>query len=475
MGDQKRTDPERTLELLWGTGRPPDRGPRPRHTLEGIVDAAIAVADTDGLENLAMRRVAERLGTGTMSLYTYVPGRAELLHLMLDRVTSTLPPLPGDAPWRPTLDQYARDARDLATRHPWTTTASAPGLLLLGPHTTARADALHGVLRRTGLDPRESARIAAAVDAYVRGHCRTLADQQTATRRSGVGYDQWWEQATPHLTRLVTPERFPHLHHLWEHGAFDEPADTAFEYGLQRLLDGIGHHLATDPPEAGHPRPAADIPARDRRAAPTRRRHDEGRSPGDRPSIGTARGGRHPDSGQVGRRSPGGVPAVPTGLTDRKAAAAESAEKAAEKALERAEVHVRLLSVRVEGTRAWTGRARGSRTGAPRPPGRANGSTRRQPHRRTGDRGARRPGPPGRTRTAAPGRPETGQRSVSSPRPRVRRVWSAIWRWPTAFGWAGSSSHGIGSTPSGNLARQCASWSTSRAPVSWAISRTASQ
>ncbi|WP_431676508.1 TetR/AcrR family transcriptional regulator [Kitasatospora sp. KL5] len=244
MGDKKRTDPGRTLELLWGTGAPPNRGPKPKHTLEQIIEAGIAVADTDGLENLSMRRVAERLGSGTMSLYTYVPGRAELLHLMLDRVTRTLPPLPEDAAWRPALEQYARDARDLAARHPWTTAASAPGLLLMGPHTTARSDALYGILEPLGLDPRECVRIATSVDAYVRGVCQALADQQADTRQSGVDYEQWWAQATPHLTRLVTRERFPHLHRIWEHGAFDEPTDAAFEFGLQRLLDGIEHHLA---------------------------------------------------------------------------------------------------------------------------------------------------------------------------------------------------------------------------------------
>ncbi|MGW6918767.1 TetR/AcrR family transcriptional regulator [Kitasatospora sp. NPDC054939] len=244
MGDGKRTDPGRILELLWGTGAPPNRGPKPKHTLERIVDAGIAVADTDGLENLSMRRVAERLGVGTMSLYTYVPGRAELLHLMLDRVTGTLPALPADAPWRAALEQYARDAHGLAARHPWSSAVSAPGLLLMGPHTTARSDALHGILERLGLDPRDTARIAAGVDAFVRGVGQALADRQADTRQGGVDYEQWWALATPYLTRFVTRERFPHLYRLWEHGAFDEPEDGAFEFGLQRLLDGIEHHLA---------------------------------------------------------------------------------------------------------------------------------------------------------------------------------------------------------------------------------------
>ncbi|MFJ8043663.1 TetR/AcrR family transcriptional regulator [Kitasatospora sp. NPDC096147] len=251
MSEKKRTEPGRILELLWGTETPPNRGPKPKFTRAQVVDAGIAVADAEGLEQLSMRRVAEHLGTGTMSLYTYVPGRAELLHLMLDRVTGTLPPLPGDASWRTALEQWARDARDLAARHPWTSAASTPGLLLMGPHTTARSDALYGALAPLGLAPRETARIANSVEAYVRGVCRALADQQADTRQSGVDYERWWEQATPHLTRLITRERFPHLYGLWEQGAFEEPADAGFEFGLRRLLDGIEAGLEADRPEGG--------------------------------------------------------------------------------------------------------------------------------------------------------------------------------------------------------------------------------
>ena len=52
--------------------------------VEGIVEAAIGLADEDGLEALSMRRVADRLGVGAMSLYTYVQGKSELVELMVD-------------------------------------------------------------------------------------------------------------------------------------------------------------------------------------------------------------------------------------------------------------------------------------------------------------------------------------------------------------------------------------------------------
>src|SRR5689334_25423292 len=74
------------MQLLWGTREPPTRGPKPGLELGGIVAAAIKLADAQGLGELSMRKVAQELGVGTMSLYRYVPGKAELLDLMLDAV-----------------------------------------------------------------------------------------------------------------------------------------------------------------------------------------------------------------------------------------------------------------------------------------------------------------------------------------------------------------------------------------------------
>ncbi|MBK3547134.1 TetR/AcrR family transcriptional regulator, partial [Streptomyces sp. MBT60] len=79
-------DIARSLELLWGTGERPSRGPKPGLTLDRIVTAAVAVADAEGLAAVSMRRLSTELGTGTMSLYRYVPGKSELLDLMFDRV-----------------------------------------------------------------------------------------------------------------------------------------------------------------------------------------------------------------------------------------------------------------------------------------------------------------------------------------------------------------------------------------------------
>src|SRR6476661_5122429 len=90
-----------SLKLLWGTKERAPRGPKPTLTVPQIVESAIAIADAEGIDNVSMRRVAERLGVGAMSLYRYVPSKAELLDLMVDAVYGERPaPADADGGWR---------------------------------------------------------------------------------------------------------------------------------------------------------------------------------------------------------------------------------------------------------------------------------------------------------------------------------------------------------------------------------------
>ncbi|GAA3235899.1 TetR/AcrR family transcriptional regulator [Actinocorallia longicatena] len=243
IAEKKPSDPGRTLALLWGTApAAPARGPRPKFSLEEVVSAGIHVADTDGLDALSMRRVADHLGIGTMSVYTYVPGRSELLHLMYDRAMGPTPPLPEGTTWRQALRHYAELGRDLFDRHPWTLRVSGPGLLLMSPNSTARSEAVYAALAPLGLPGSEQYAIAATLDGYVRGICQSTADI-AADFTGPDDYGRWWEEATPHLTALIARDRFPHLYDLWEQGAFEVEVDHAFGFGLDRILDGIERHL----------------------------------------------------------------------------------------------------------------------------------------------------------------------------------------------------------------------------------------
>src|SRR5207253_2790191 len=106
-----RGDPAKSLELLWGLRSRPTRGPKPALTIEQIVAAAVGIADTEGLVAMSMRRVADELGVGAMTLYRYVPGKAELLDVMLDSVYGEMSRREVDGDWRAKLDAVARENR----------------------------------------------------------------------------------------------------------------------------------------------------------------------------------------------------------------------------------------------------------------------------------------------------------------------------------------------------------------------------
>jgi AcrR family transcriptional regulator len=242
----------RTLELLWDTGRRPSRGPRPGLTLERIVEAAVEVADREGLGAVSMRRIATELGTGTMSLYRYVPGKGELIDLMLDRVqrTSADPGDLGDGGWRSALEALGHATLALYRRHTWLleVNQSRP---VLGP---AALDGMEKVLARIkpmGLTDPELISAIIMIDGYVVGAARTQVYQEEAERRSGMTDAQFWQAQEPVLVKAMTSGRYPVLASLSE-DAFGTGFDH-FEFGLQRVLDGLEVLVAA--------RRAADAPA----------------------------------------------------------------------------------------------------------------------------------------------------------------------------------------------------------------------
>jgi len=121
-------DPARSMVLLWrtpqgaeGTGMQRRRGPKAGLSVDRIVTEAIEVVDTEGFAALSMRRVASALGVGTMSLYTHVPGKGELVDLMFDAVLGELyaGDDDGSAGWRARLEHVAVANWALYRRHPW--------------------------------------------------------------------------------------------------------------------------------------------------------------------------------------------------------------------------------------------------------------------------------------------------------------------------------------------------------------------
>jgi AcrR family transcriptional regulator len=246
-------DPARSMPLLWRDQRLPTRGPRPGLTVDRIVAAAIELADAEGLGALSMRRVAERLGVGTMSLYTYVPGKAELLDVMLDTVLGEVARPDGTGGWRAGLELRAREDWALFHRHPWMLQIS-PSRPLLGPNETELFEAALRVVDGIGLDGSDMVLVVSLVADYTRGAADRAVGAAEAERRTGISDDQWWAAREPLFDKYFDPSRYPTVVSVAMAGAFEQPtgdaaytvaqAQESFEFGLARVLDGIEAFVA---------------------------------------------------------------------------------------------------------------------------------------------------------------------------------------------------------------------------------------
>jgi AcrR family transcriptional regulator len=250
----------RSMDLLWSDDGRSAPGPKPSLTLAGIVETAIAVADRDGVEGLSMRRVAGELGVGTMSLYRYVPGKAELLALMLDKVSDPAEDVERarDLDWRGVVEVAARGSYRLYLTHPWLLQVNWTRPVI-GPNTLAGIEMFMRGLDGLGLTDQERISGMMLVDAFVTGAARQRIQHATVSTETGIGDEEFWAEQTPALSRAMESGAYPAMAALGE-DAFSGGWEESFEFGLQRVLDGIAALVAAR-------RPAS--PARTRRAAPS--------------------------------------------------------------------------------------------------------------------------------------------------------------------------------------------------------------
>jgi AcrR family transcriptional regulator len=245
-------DARRSMELLWGPRVVAPRtgpGPKPGLSVEAIVAAAIDIADADGMASLSMRAVGERLGRTAMALYTYVPGKTELVDLMYDRTLGELrSSYPVTDGWRAAASSLADELWDLHLRHPWLLQVS-PARPVLGPGEFHVQETLLSVLASTGLPLARVRWVVSALFNIVRGSVQAAAESRQAVHETGLSEEDWWGARSALLGELVPDltARFPTVSRLGasvEAGASDEPylereARLSFEAGLELLLDGV--------------------------------------------------------------------------------------------------------------------------------------------------------------------------------------------------------------------------------------------
>lgn len=236
-------DVDTSLALLWNLREQPTRGRKATITLREIVTKAVEIADAEGLDALSMRRIATDLGVGTMSLYRHVPGKSELLDLMIDRVSgyATREPDPTRG-WREQVEDCGRGVYRLYLEHPWLLQIdqSRP---LLGPNALTGMEEFLTALEGVPLSAPERMMVIVSVDALVSGLARLEVQQLRAEARTGVSDEEFWKAQVPVLESAMESGQFPIMAAL-PMEAFSAGWTEQLDFALGALLDGVERTVA---------------------------------------------------------------------------------------------------------------------------------------------------------------------------------------------------------------------------------------
>jgi len=209
-----------------------------------VVRAAIAVADSEGLGGLSMRRIATELGVATMSLYRHVPNKDELVLLMVDTVFADTPP-PAERPagWRAQLETLSRLQWTAYKQHPWVASVLSMTRPQLLPHGVAHTEWAMRAVDGLGLDPGTLLHAVVTLFGYVRGTATGIESQAQTVQDTGVTDQEWMDAHDDEFTAYFADGPYPTLARLsMLEKTSDTPAtldlDSLFEFGLTSLLDG---------------------------------------------------------------------------------------------------------------------------------------------------------------------------------------------------------------------------------------------
>lgn len=232
-------EPAALVELLWN---PRTVVGRSGLTIEALTSAAVRIADTDGLDAVTMRRVADDVGVGAMTLYSYVPGRAELIELMADRAAGEVyagrdaPAAQGD--WRAGIEYVAWTNWSYLIAHPWVTDVP-PARPVLGPGVTAKYELELAPLDGIGLDDLSMDELLTSVLGLTLSAARWQLGLDRSRDESGLTDQQWWQVMQPAIEAQISAGQFPIASRVGESVSSAGEPEAALRRGLRWLLDGV--------------------------------------------------------------------------------------------------------------------------------------------------------------------------------------------------------------------------------------------
>ncbi len=204
-------------------------------TFEHIVEAAMAMADADGIAKLSMRRLATELDCGVMSLYHYIADKEALVEALVDQVANEVAVPPADLDWRQTAQHLARSTLDAQLQHPWVVpiwSTTWPG-----PHRFALVELLLETLADIGLPPDVADLGFHALSNHIQGFAQQqISFEQLAARAAITG---------ARLEELLADDKYARVReHVEFHRAGHDTPDE-FDFTLNLILDGLERSIET--------------------------------------------------------------------------------------------------------------------------------------------------------------------------------------------------------------------------------------
>lgn len=247
MAKRTGVDEFKLIGLLW---RESPASARSGISTQSITALAVELADSEALDAVTIRRLAQEAGVTAMALYPHIGGRAELVELMLDRVagsTYEAIALPADADWRAHITAIAEANWASCRAHPWITDLT-PGRPVPGPGTSAKYETELRALDGIGLTDMEMEHTLTALLSLVQGTARAALAGQ-ASRQPGENDDaDWWANIEPALTAAIgDAARFPTASRVSRAlgeatGKANDP-EGAYQRGVGLFLDGIAQQI----------------------------------------------------------------------------------------------------------------------------------------------------------------------------------------------------------------------------------------
>lgn len=228
---------------LWERLERPVAAPRALALSPGrIASVAVAIADTEGIDAVTMRRLATELKVAPMAAYRYVSGKDDVLELMVDTVYGELKVPDDPSDWRETMRVLAVNTRQLVLTHPWLAQLSSPKAMFAPtPNRLVVNERALVALDAAGLSPELSMAVFETVNAYVYGSAYTEVSMQLLMKGQGWTNSQDVKMAmAPEFVWLMSTGRYPTYQRSASAASHFGDSREKFESGLDCVLDGIG-------------------------------------------------------------------------------------------------------------------------------------------------------------------------------------------------------------------------------------------